>query len=347
MSRDKLRWGILGTGNIARVFANGLTNCETGELFAVASRTLTKAQNFGGKFNVPVQYGSYEALLADPEVQVVYLALPHVFHSGWAIRAADAGKHVLCEKPIAINHTQASAMVDAARRNNVFLMEAFMYRCHPQTDKLLELIRAKVIGEVRVIQATFSFQAEYDPANGAFSNAMGGGGVLDVGCYPVSMARLIVGASLGKTYAEPHEVSGSAHMGERSGIDEWAVCCLKFPGGILAQISTGVFLAQENVVRIFGSEGDIMIPSPWVPGGRDPGITRIFVRKRGEKQPQEIITETKTGLCSMQADTVAAGIPGRQSPAMDWEDSLGNMKTLDRWRQAAGITYPADGTRII
>ncbi|HBW21922.1 MAG: hypothetical protein A2X28_02010 [Elusimicrobia bacterium GWA2_56_46] len=347
MAKDKLRWGILGTGNIARVFAKGLAGCATGELFAVASRTLDKAQTFGKEFNVPVQYGSYEALLSDPKVQAVYVALPHAFHAKWSIRAADAGKHILCEKPIAINHAEACAMVDAARRNDVFLMEAFMYRCHPQTAKLIELLRAKIIGEVRVIQGTFSFQAEYDPANGAFTNELGGGGILDVGCYPVSMARLIVGTALGIAYAEPLEVSGAAHIGERSGIDEWAVCCLKFPGGILAQVSTGVFLAQENVVRIFGSEGDIMIPSPWVPGGRDPGITRIFVRKRGEKHPQEIITETRTGLCSMQADTVAAGIDKRQSPIMDWDDSLGNMRALDLWRKAAGITYPADTKRII
>lgn len=342
MAQDKLKWGILGTGNIARVFAKGLANCATGELYAVASRTRAKAQAFGMEFNVPVQYGDYDALLADPKVQVVYLALPHVFHSDWAVRAAKAGKHILCEKPASINHAQASAMVEAARSNDVFLMEAFMYRCHPQTARMIELLRAKAIGEVRVIQGTFSFQAEYDPANGAFSNAMGGGGILDVGCYPVSMARLIAGTVLGKPYAEPIEVSGAAHIGERSGIDEWAVCCMKFPGGILAQVSTGVFLPQENVVRIFGSEGDIMIPSPWVPGGRDPGITRIFLRKRGEKQPQELILETTTGLCAMQADAVAAGIPKRQSPAMDWGDTLGNMRALDLWRKAAGIKYPAD-----
>jgi len=342
MAQDKLRWGILGTGNIARVFAKGLASCATGELYAVASRTTDKAQAFGNEFNVAARYGSYEELLADPKVQVVYLALPHVSHSEWAIKAAEAGKHILCEKPAAINQAQVGAMVEAARRKDVFLMEAFMYRCHPQTARLVELIRAKAIGEVRVIQGTFSFQAEYDPANGAFSNAMGGGGVLDVGCYPVSMARLIAGTALGKAYAEPIEVSGSAHIGEKSGIDEWAVCSMKFPGGILAQVSTGVFLAQENVVRIFGSEGDIMIPSPWVPGGREPGITRIFLRKRGEKQPQELILETQTGLCAMLADAVAVGIPKRQSPAMDWEDSLGNARTLDLWRKAAGIKYPAD-----
>lgn len=343
MISNKIRWGIIGTGNIARVFAKGIADSRTGKLFAIASRNLSNAQIFGKEFDVPFQYGSYEALIADPKVQVVYIALPHVFHAEWAIRAANAGKHVLCEKPLAVNYTEAQAMVDAARCNDIFLMEAFMYRCHPQTDKLIELLRSKVIGDVRIIQATFSFQAEFDLTNRALSNELGGGSILDVGCYPISMARLIAGVDLGKEHAEPIEIYGASHIGDLSHIDEWSVCCLKFPRGILAQVAAGVFLKQENVVRIFGSDGNIFIPSPWVPGGRDPGITKIFVRKRGENRPQEIITETKTGLYSMEADIVANSISRRQSEAMSWEDSLGNMKTMDRWRQIAGVSYPSDG----
>jgi predicted dehydrogenase len=340
---NKVHWGILGTGNIARVFAKGIANSNTGKLFAVASRNLANAQAFGKEFDVPFQYGSYEALIADPKVQVVYIALPHVFHAEWAIRAANAGKHILCEKPLATNYTEAQTMVGAARCNDIFLMEALMYRCHPQTAKLIELLRAKVIGEVRIIQATFSFQADFDLTNRALSNDLGGGGILDVGCYPISMARLIAGIVLGKEYAEPLEVYGVGHIGELSHIDEWSICCLKFPRGILAQVAAGVFLKQENVVRIFGSDGNIFIPSPWVPGGREPGITRIFIRKRGENRPQEIITETKMGLYAMEADMVATSISLRQSPVMKWEDSLGNMKTMDRWRQIAGVSYPSDG----
>lgn len=195
---------------------------------------------------------------------------------------------------------------------------------------------------VRSIQATFSFQAVFDLTNRALSNELGGGSILDVGCYPISMARLIAGVDLGKENAEPIEIYGAGHIGDLSHIDEWSVCCLKFPRDILAQVATGVSLAQENVVRIFGSDGDIFAPSPWVPGGREPGITRIFVRKRGENRPEEIITETKTGLYSMEADIVANSISRRQSPVMTWEDSLGNMRTLDHWRQVVGIRYRAD-----
>jgi predicted dehydrogenase len=342
MISNKIRWGILGTGNIARVFAKGIAYSTKGELYAIASRSFANAQSFGKEFNIPRQYGSYEALLADPDVQVVYIALPHVLHAEWAIRAANAGKHILCEKPLTMNYAEAQTVIDAANRNNIFLMEAFMYRCHPQTARLIELLRSKVIGDVRIIQATFSFQAEFDPMNKALTTDLGGGSILDVGCYPISMARLIAGVDLGKEYAEPLEVYGVGHLGESSHIDEWSICCLKFPGGILAQIATGVYLVQENVVRIFGSEGDLFIPSPWVPGGREPGITRIFIRRRGCRNVQEVITETKLGIYSLEADTVATSIDLRQSPAMKWEDSLGNMMTMDRWRKAVGMSYPSD-----
>jgi len=342
MTSNKIRWGILGTGNIARVFAKGIANSKKGDLFAVASRNLIHAQRFGKEFDVPFQYDSYEALIADPNVQVIYIALPHVFHAEWAIRAANAGKHILCEKPLAMNYNEAQAIVDAASRNDIFLMEAFMYRCHPQTAKLIELLRSKAIGDVRIIQATFSFQAEFNPDNKALSTELGGGSILDVGCYPISMARLIAGVDLGKEYAEPLEVYGISHIGELSHIDEWSTCCLKFPRGILAQIATGIYLVQENVVRIFGSEGDIFIPSPWVPGGREPGITKIFVRKRCDNIVREVITETKMGLYSLEADIVATSINMRQSPVMKWEDSLGNMRTMDSWRQVVGMSYPSD-----
>lgn len=343
MISNKIRWGIIGTGNIAQVFAKGIAGSTTGELFAVASRNLSNAQSFGQEFDVPCRYSSYEALIADPKVQVVYIALPHVFHAEWAIRAANAGKHILCEKPLAINYAEALSIVDAASRNDIFMMEAFMYRCHPQTAKLIELLRSKVIGDVRIIQATFSFQADFDLTNRALSNELGGGSILDVGCYPISMVRLIAGVDLGKEYAEPIEVYGAGHVGDLSGIDEWSVCCLKFPRGILAQVSAGVFLKQENVVSIFGSDGNIFIPSPWVPGGREPGITKIFVRSGSETVAQEIITETTLNLYAMEADMVATSINLRQSPVMKWEDSLGNMRTLDHWRQIAGVSYPSDG----
>ena len=336
---EKLAWGILGTGSIAHTFAGGVLGSATGRLAAVGSRSQAAADRFGGEFSVPRRHGSYEALLADPEVHAVYISTPHPLHAEWAIKAAEAGKHILCEKPLAINYPQAMAIVEAARRADVFLMEAFMYRCHPQTAKLVELLREKVIGDVRVVQATFSFHAGYDPGGRLFSNALGGGGILDVGCYCASFARLVAGAATGRDFADPTTVRGVGHLGE-TGVDHYALAVLEFPGEILAQLATGVDLNQENAARIYGTEGWIFVPSPWIPS-REPGVTTIVVHRYGAGEAQEIRIETTRGLYALEADTVAAHIGKRQAapPAITWEDTLGNMKVLDRWRVAIGLVY--------
>ena len=160
---DKIRWGLLATGAIAKAFARGVKASETGTLAAVGSRSLAKAQAFGAEFGAARCHGSYEALLADPAVDAVYVSTPHPQHAEWAIKACEAGKHVLVEKPVGLNQYEAQAMLEAAAANKVFLMEAYMYRCHPQTAKLVELLRARTIGDVRVIQAAFSFNAGFNP----------------------------------------------------------------------------------------------------------------------------------------------------------------------------------------
>jgi len=334
-----LNWGIIGAGGIAKTFAKGLTASTTGKLLAVASRSQEKADKFGQEFNVPRRYGSYDALLADKDVHAVYIATPHPHHAEWAIKAAAARKHILCEKPIGLNWAQAMRIVEAARANDVFLMEAFMYRCHPQIAKLVELLREKAIGEVRLIHATFSFHAGFNPAGRLFANELGGGGILDVGCYCTSMARLVAGVAMGGQIAEPIEVKGVGHLGQ-TGVDEWAAAVLKFPGGIVAQLATGVSLNQENVVRIYGSEGSILIPSPWIPA-REGGSVKIIVNRKGQPQPQEIVIESAQHLYGIEADTVARHIEQRQAafPAMTWDDTLGNMRTLDLWRQSIGLVY--------
>src|SRR5436309_817346 len=172
----KLSWGIIGTGNIAKIFAAGVLQSQTGQLVAVGSRSQEQAERFGNTWNIPRRYDSYEAVLSDPTVQSVYIATPHPLHAQWAIKAAEAGKHVLCEKPISLNHASAMAIIEAAHRHDVFLMEAYMYRSHPQVAKLVELIREGAIGEVRVIQATFSFRAGDNEEGRLLKNALGGGG---------------------------------------------------------------------------------------------------------------------------------------------------------------------------
>ena len=250
--QSPVEWGIISTGKIAGAFAAAVSESPSGRLAAVASRNEASAQDFARRFSIPRSYGSYESLLEDAAVQAVYVATPHPMHAVWTIRAAQAGKHVLCEKPLAMNSMEAAEMIDAARRCDVFLMEAFMYRCHPQTARIVKLLREGAIGRVRSIQAAFSYQGSQDPRQRIRDKSLGGGGILDVGCYPLSMCRLLAGASQGRPFAEPEELFATAALGE-FGSDEAACAVARFDGGILAQMSAGIAVLQENALRVYGT----------------------------------------------------------------------------------------------
>ncbi len=337
----ELNWGIIGAGSIARAFATGAKTSKTGKLKAVASRDLAKAQKFATEFGVPTSYGSYEQLLADKSIQAIYNCTPHPMHAQWTIAALEAGKHVLCEKPFAMNYYEAMKMIEVAREKNLCLLEAFMYRCHPQTVKLVELIKGKAIGDVRVIQGTFSFHAGYNPESRLFSNALAGGGIMDVGCYPVSMSRLIAGVAQGKDFADPIEVKGTGRL-TPTGVDSWAAGTLKFPGDIVAQVATGVEVNQENVVRVFGSDGQITMHNPWVCNRQKAEVGKIIVRK-GQAAPEEIEVPADRTSFSYEIDVFAKAVEDRSHkpahPAMSNEDTLGNMRTLDLWRAQVGVVY--------
>ncbi len=339
-----LNWGIIGTGAIAKTLANALAKSRNGKLLAVASRAKATADDFGKSFGLdPAKcYGSYESLLQDPQVQAVYIAVPHPLHAEWAIKAAEAGKHLLVEKPIAVNQYQAQAIVEAAVANDVFLMEAFMYRCHPQTQKLVELIKDKVIGDIQVIHATFSFQATFNPTGRLFANDLAGGGVLDIGCYPASISRLIAGAATGNDFADAIEVKAVAHL-ESTGVDGYTSAVVRFPGDITAVLNAGVTVNQENVVRVFGTTGWIYLPNPWVADRTGGDAGKIIVHKQGEKQPLEIAIAASVTSFTMEVDqfgdNVAAGRRQAVAPAMTWADSLGNIKLLDAWRAQIGVEY--------
>lgn len=344
---EKVRWGILSTGAIAKAFADGLQQSRTGRLAAVGSRTREKAEAFAaarGGEGVRA-HGSYEELLADPEVEAVYIATPHPQHPEWAIRAAEAGKHVLVEKPAAINNHLAQMMVDAAIVNDVFLMEAYMYRCHPQTARLVELLREKVIGEVAVIQATFSFQAGFSEQSRLWSNALGGGGILDVGGYTTSIARLIAGAATGRDFADPVAVTGAGRLHPRTGVDMWAVATLKFDSGIVAALAAGVGVNQENVVRIFGTQGSILLPTPYVAARSGAAHGRIIVNRSGEP-PREIEVPSDVTSYAHEADVcgraIRAGRRQAEAPAMTWDDTIGNLRVQDAWREAIGLVYESE-----
>ncbi len=333
---NRINWGIISTGRIAGVFAKGLAESRTGRLLAVGSRSQASADQFGDTYGAERRYGSYEALLQDPDVQAVYIATPHPQHAEWAIRAARAGKHILCEKPMTINHAEAMAVAWEARQAGVLLMEAFMYRCHPQTARLVELIRDGAVGKVRMIEAHFGFRAGEDPNSRLFAPELGGGGILDVGCYAVSMARLAAGAALGRPFANPIQVEALGELGA-TGVDYWSAALLRFPDGIIAQVSTAVACHLGGGARIVGDNGVLTVPSPWFCDGQ------IIWSRPG--QPDEVIQVTSDrGSYALEADILAESIESGviPSPAMGPDDMLGNMQTLDAWRSRIGLLYPSE-----
>ena len=336
-----LRWGIIGTGTIAHKFARGVLRSKTGKLAAVASRTDSKAREFAMLYQIPHAHGSYDALLADPEVDVVYIATPHPQHREWAVRAAQAKKHILCEKPLGVHYDEAVEMLQAAWENNVFFMEAYMYRSHPQIARMLELLRKGAIGDVRTITARFTFRATYDLEGRLFNRTLGGGGILDVGGYCTSMARLIAGAKQGAV-VEPEKVFAAGQIGPESGVDEYAAALLSFPGDIVAMLSCGLRLQQDNQVRIEGTEGSLILPTPWA-ANVDGGESQILVLKDGLSP--EMITVSSAPLYALEADLVAHHIAqGHREaawPAMTWSDTLGNMRVQDKWRRAMDSVGPS------
>ncbi len=344
MTSDKpIRWGIIGPGTIARTFADGVAHSRTGKLVAIATRNPNKpglAEGFPGARIV----NGYEALLVDKEVDAIYIATPHTGHAEWAIKAIRAGKHVLVEKPIALSAYDAEAIYYEAKKAGVFAGEAFMYRVHPQTEKLVELVKSGTIGEIRIIRSSFGFSmGTYKPEHRLFANETAGGGILDVGGYPVSMARLIAGAAAGKPFLDPEKVSGVAHLGQ-SGVDEWASAVLKFPNEIIAEVSCSIMAQQDNVLRIIGSQGRIEVRDFWFASGHKGGVGKIEIFKNAEQETIEI--KEDRWLYSFEADAagdaIRAGEKEFRAPGMSWADSINNLKVLDQWRASVGLEYAVE-----
>lgn len=331
-----LNWGIIATGGIARAFAKGVAHSKLSRVEAVASRSQASADKFAHDLGIPRAHGSYEALLADPDVQAVYIATPHPQHAEWIIKAAAAGKHVLCEKPISLTRAEAVPAVDACRQHGVLLMEAFMYRCHPQTAKIVDIVRSGVLGRIGLVQAAFGYANPFDATNRFWNKALGGGGILDVGCYPVSFARLIAGADTGQAFADPVEVTGAVELHPETGVDMWAAATLRFASGMLAQVSTSIAVTQDNSARVYGTNGWLHVPDPWIPL-REGGAGKFFVYRGSDVAPEEVPVETGAWLYGLEADAfanaLAAGL--RDVPQISVADTLGNMAVLDAWSACA------------
>lgn len=326
MPKD-IRWGIIGPGNIANRFVEGARAVPDTVVLAVGSRNLERANAFADRWNIPKRYGSYEELVTDPDVDIVYVATPHPFHAPCSLLAIEAGKAVMCEKPFTVNAREAQSVVDAARRKGVFVMEAMWTRFFPLMARLRDLIAGGEIGEVRLIQADFGFRAAFNPEGRLFNPHLAGGGLLDVGVYPISLASMILGV--------PNRVSGLATLGE-TGVDESASVCLGYPSGALASLTTGVRVSTPHVADICGSDGSVHIPSPWwVP-------ERMTVRK-GRSTIEYCEPKLASGFEYEIAEAGRCLREGlKESPILPLDESVAIMDTMDQLRALWGVRYPME-----
>jgi D-xylose 1-dehydrogenase (NADP+, D-xylono-1,5-lactone-forming) len=256
MSTRILRWGLLGTARINQALITPLRASPRNKLVAVASRSAGRAADYAQEWQIPRYFGSYEAMLADPDVDVVYVSLPNSLHAEWAVKAAQAGKHVLCEKPLAVTLDEADAIIGAGRAAGVLIAEAFMYRHHPQTLKVKEIVDSGVLGQLALVRGAFTFSID-DENDVRLNSSLAGGALWDVGCYPVSYARTMIGA-------EPREVFGRQVTGA-GGVDETFLGQLAFPGGVYAQFDCGFRAPNRTHMEIVGTEGTLTVPSPFKP----------------------------------------------------------------------------------
>jgi predicted dehydrogenase len=268
-----VRWGILSTAHINRKLLAGAALSSEVEVVAVGSRDLSRARTFADEHGIPDAYGSYEELLADPAVEAIYNPLPNTMHCEWSVRALEAGKHVLCEKPMSSSVAEVEEAFAASKRTGLHLMEAFMYRHHPQAKRLAALVAEGAIGALRVIRSTFSYGL-FDESNIRLRTDVDGGSLMDVGCYCISGSRLLGG--------EPEAVFGRAFIGP-TGTD-WAFTgSLRFPGDVLALFDCATCLPNRDELEVIGSDGSLFLDDPWhclnpvVELRRDDGTERIEV----------------------------------------------------------------------
>jgi predicted dehydrogenase len=333
-----IRWGILGTGAIARKFTADLAHSPGAIVAAVGSRTADAAERFGAEFRIPRRHATYEALADDPGVDAVYVSTPHPVHLPNTLLCLRAGKAVLCEKPFALSAAQAREMVDLARSRRLFLMEAMWTRFLPVMVKVRELIAAGAIGEPRLLQADFGFRAEFDPASRLFDPHLGGGGLLDVGIYPLSLSSMVFG--------EPVSVQGAAHVGT-SRVDEQAGIVLGHAGGGLSLLACGIRTTTPHGAEICGTEGRLRIRAPWWRGN---AVTLVPEAERTSANPFSGETERTFEApypgngYQFEADEVARclGEGLAESPVMPLDETLSLMGTMDALRASWGIRYPGE-----
>ena len=325
---DKIRWGILGTGRIAGDFATGLGAEEDAEIVAVGSRAQESADRFADRFDIPRRHPTYDALAADPEVDIIYIATPHTLHKENTVTCLRAGKAVLCEKPFAINSQEAAEMIDCARAHGGFLMEAMWTRFLPHIRAMARRIQDGQIGDIRLFQGDFCYRAPLNAERRTFNPALGGGALLDVGVYPISLAHHLLGA--------PARIASLAHLGV-TGVDEMAGVLFQYDDGALAVMSTAVRASTPQSLVISGTKGEIRAHDRWwAPSG--------FTISRDGHEPETVRPEVNGNGLNYQA--VECGRCLREGvtehPLMPLDETLAIMRLLDGLRAEWGLRYPME-----
>jgi xylose dehydrogenase (NAD/NADP) len=317
-----VRWGFLSTANINDKLLPGAKESPDVNVVAVASRDAARAEAYARERGIERSYGGYDELLADPDVEAVYISLPNSMHVAWSIRALEAGKHVLCEKPLSRHPEDVERSFDAAEKTGRILMEAFMFRHNPQTKRLVELVEGGAIGRLRLVRAAFSFPLD-DASNVRLNAELEGGGLMDVGCYCVSGSRLLAG--------EPESVFGE-QVAAASGVDELFTGTLRFPGDVLAEIDCGLVLPGRDELEAIGEDGSIFLDDPW--HGRTPvlELRRDDGTERIELEPVDSYR--------LQLENMSAAVRGRGKPLLGRDDALGQARAIDALYRSADERRP-------
>ena len=324
----KFRWGILGTGDIARRFVEGLQALPEAEVLAVGSRSETSAEGFAGARGIPRRYGSYDDLAADPDVDVVYVATPHPFHADNAELCLRAGKAVLCEKPFTVNAGEAERVIGLARERGLFLMEGMWTRFFPLMERVRKMTSNGEIGELRMLTADFGARFDLDPASRLFALELGGGALLDVGVYCVSLASMVLGP--------PVRTAGLSHIGE-TGVDEQAAVVLEHAAGRLSSLAMGIRTATPHEATILGTEGYLKIHAPWW------RPTVMTVSRPGRRDETIEAPVTGSGFEYEAAEVMRCLEEGRtESDVMPLDETLSVMRTMDEIRAAWDLEYPSE-----
>jgi D-xylose 1-dehydrogenase (NADP+, D-xylono-1,5-lactone-forming) len=315
-------WGIISTAHINRLVLAGARESDRVDVVAVASRDQARAEAYAREHGIERAFGSYEALLADPDIDAVYVSLPNSLHVEWSIRALEAGKHVLCEKPLDRRPDEVERAFEAAARSGRILMEAFMYRHNPQTAKLRELVGAGAIGQLGVVRSAFSFSLG-DPDNVRLAADLDGGALMDVGCYCVSGSRLLGG--------EPERVYGEQVTGE-SGVDVLFSGTMRFPEGVAAHFDCGFVLPGRDELEVVGSEGSLFLDDPW-------HARRPVIELRRESGVEEIALEHVDSY-RLELENLSDAIHGEAEPLLGRDDAVGQARTIDALYRSAASGSP-------